>query len=165
MVTDNISLQIIKFYNVDSKNTATTKVAPVEKAPQRKKLVIALEILLAVLFVVGIAVMRFGSRTQTVSERSSRPPQNYSINIKTDTTCNIDSVSALYGVKIEDIVIFSKGGNFIMNVPVKKILKSRYYDNVSTFEMLYGANRKRIMTINNLTSPHISPGTTITIPF
>ncbi len=163
--TDNISLQIIKFYNVDSRTTISTTQAPVAKTSQRKKLVIALEILLAVLFVVGIAVMRFGNRTQPTTERPTRPPQNYSINIKTDTTCNIDSVSLLYGVKIEDIVIFSKGGNYIMNIPVKKILKTRYYDNLATFERLYGTSRKRIMIVNNLTSPHISPGTTITIPF
>ena len=163
--TDNISLQIIKFYNVDSRTTISTTQAPVAKTSQRKKLVIALEILLAVLFVVGIAVMRFGNRTQPTTERPTRPPQNYSINIKTDTTCNIDSVSLLYGVKIEDIVIFSKGGNYIMNIPVKKILKTRYYDNLATFERLYNTSRKRIMIVNNLTSPHISPGTTITIPF
>ena len=162
---DNISLQIIKFYNIEPKNTTTTNTPSEGSKPKIKKAVLILEILLAVLLVVGIAVMRFGSKTQNTIEKPTPPTQSYSINLKTDESCNIDSISQLYGVKIEDIVVYSKGGNFIMNIPVKKILKTRYFDNLATLEKHFGVSRHRLMIINNLKSPHFAPGTNITIPF
>lgn len=162
---DNISLQIIKFYNIEPKNTATVNTPNEESKPKIKKAVLILEILLAVLLVVGIAVMRFGSKPQNTIEKPTPPAQSYSINIKTDESCNIDSISKLYGVKIEDIVVYSRGGNFIMNIPVKKILKTRYYDNLATLEKHFGVSRHRLMIINNLKTPHFAPGTNITIPF
>ena len=162
---DNISLQIIKFYNIEPKNTTTVNTPSEGSKPKIKKAVLILEILLAVLLVVGIAVMRFGSKTQTTIEKPTPPTQSYSINLKTDESCNIDSISQLYGVKIEDIVVYSKGGNFIMNIPVKKILKTRYFDNLATLEKHFGVSRHRLMIINNLKTPHFAPGTNITIPF
>ena len=162
---DNISLQIIKFYNIEPKNTTTANTPSEGSKPKIKKAVLILEILLAVLLVVGIAVMRFGSKTQTTIEKPTPPTQSYSINLKTDESCNIDSISQLYGVKIEDIVVYSKGGNFIMNIPVKKILKTRYFDNLATLEKHFGVSRHRLMIINNLKTPHFAPGTNITIPF
>ena len=162
---DNISLQIIKFYNVEPKNSSENKPQEQTSKPQIKKAILVFEILLAVLLVVGIAVMRHSSKNQIPVEKPTQPTTSYSINIKTDVSCNIDSISQLYGVKIEDIVVYSQGGNFIMNIPVKKILKTRYFDNLATLEKQYGTSQRRIMIVNNLHSSHIAPGTNITIPF
>lgn len=162
---DNISLQIIKFYNVEAKNTPDANPQTQEAKPKTKKTLLFVEILLAILLVIGIAAMRFGSRSQSQSEKNIPPEKSYHINIQTTASCNIDSVSLLYGIKIEDITVYSIGGNYIMDIPVKKILKTRYYDNLATLERLYGTSRHRIMIINNLQSPHITPGTNLTIPF
>ena len=109
--------------------------------------------------------MRYSSKSQIPAEKPTPPTTSYSINIKTDASCNIDSISQLYGVKIEDIVVYSQGGNFIMNIPVKKILKTRYFDNLATLEKQYGTSQRRIMIVNNFHSTHVAPGTNITIPF
>ena len=162
---DNISLQIIKFYNVESKNLSETKPHEQTQKPQIKKAILVFEILLAVLLVAGIAVMRYSSKSQIPAEKPTPPTTSYCINIKTDASCNIDSISQLYGVKIEDIVVYSQGGNFIMNIPVKKILKTRYFDNLATLEKQYGTSQRRIMIVNNFHSTHVAPGTNITIPF
>ena len=46
-----------------------------------------------------------------------------------------------------------------------KIIRTRFYDNMSTIEKQFGVSRRRIMQINHLDSEHINPGTSITIPF
>ena len=164
--TDNITMQIIKFYNVEPKSATAPEIqSNPETKPSRKKYIIALEIALAVMLIIGIAAMRFGRRTTPPPDRNTLPQNQYSINIVTDSTCSIDSLSTLYNVKIEDIVIFSKAGNYMVNIPVKRIIKTRFYDNIYTYETLYGVSRKRIITVNNLKSGHIKPGTTLTIPF
>ena len=164
--TDNITLQIIKFYNVEPKSatTAETPIVP-QITSNRRKYTLAIEIALAVLLIAGIVFMRFSNKNNIVPDRPPASQQSYSIDIQTDSTCNIDSVSALYNVKIEDIVVFSKAGNIIMNIPVKKIIRTRFYDNMSTIEKQFGVSRRRIMQINHLDSEHINPGTSITIPF
>ena len=162
---DNITLQIIKFYNVEPKNSSENKPNETTSKPQLKKAILVFEILLAVLIVVGIAVMRHSGKNPTPAEKPTPPNTSYSINIKTDESCNIDSISQLYGVKIEDIVVYSQGGNFIMNIPVKKILKTRYFDNLATLEKQYGTSQRRIMIVNKFQSTHVAPGTNITIPF
>ena len=158
---DNITFQIIKFYNLDNPKTDES---PVSERPssKRKKTGLLIGIPLVLALITGIIfALRYSQNRKT---EASREPETAVFEICADTLSNADSVIRLFGIAPEKITYAEKNGKKHMYVPVKKIHCVRYYDNVLTLARLYDTDAGLIMRVNGLKDVRLEPGTELIIP-
>ena len=154
---DNITLQIIKFYNVSEEKTAQTPIIN----PKKKSTLLAGVAVILFLIAGIILALRYGRDHKPDSAPESR---NFYAEFDTDTLSDTDSVIRTFEADPEKAVFSEENGRHIMKLPVKKILTVRYYDNVYTLSKLYNTPAELIMRVNRLEDTRIEPGTEIIIP-
>ncbi|MBQ3657253.1 MAG: Stp1/IreP family PP2C-type Ser/Thr phosphatase [Bacteroidales bacterium] len=158
---DNITLQIIKFYNVNEEKTAETPVS--ENFITRKKkssLLIGISVIL--ILIAGIILaLRYGKDRKT---DFSTVNKTVYAEFNTDTLTNKDSVIKAFEADPEKVIFKNENGKNMMYLPVKKMLTVRYYDNVYTLSKLYNTPAELIMRVNHLKDSRIEPGIEIIIP-
>lgn len=159
---DNITLQLIKFFNVDIEKTDQRPIV-VPKAVQGKakwSVIIA-----AVVALVLTAALLLGIRIRKSQGADKDMESSVSIiRIDVDSTTNCDSIISLYGVDSESVRFVSRGGRSQICVPIKKVVVVRYFDNLQTLEMLYGTPADKIRKVNGLSNDILQPGSELIIP-
>ena len=154
---DNITLQIIKFYNVNEEKTAQS---PIINPKKKSSLLIGISVILFLIAGIILA-LRYGKDRKTDNFSEGK---NVYAEFCTDTLTNKDSVIRAFEAVPEKVVFKNENGKNMMYLPVKKILTVRYYDNVYTLSKLYNTPAELIMRVNNLKDTRIEPGTEIIIP-
>ncbi|MCQ2975360.1 MAG: protein phosphatase 2C domain-containing protein [Bacteroidales bacterium] len=165
---DNISLQIIKFFNVDSKlnnNTKTTNKPKFENSNRRRNYISFAGLVILIVLFLGVILLRNNNEERFDIEKNKTDfKNNFISSIEIFNQEDIDSIVQLYNLDTNKLSIVDNNGRTFVAFNVKKIVKTRFYDNVITLEKQFNIDRKRLMTINKLNTYNINPGTEIVIP-
>lgn len=165
---DNITFQIIKFFDVEATSGSAGHSAPADDgqypaSPGRTSLTIAIgAILIAVLCV--LLYLRGNRRAEPQYSDGTQAQSERLVSYDLDTVSSIDSVLALYGIDGAQALYTTENGHRIMHVPVRAIITTRYYDNLNTLELLYNTPKAKIIKANNLRGGRIEPARKLIIP-
>jgi serine/threonine protein phosphatase PrpC len=167
---DNITFQLIKFFNLENTNERTdqTIVRPTEEeAAAIKRTPVAMAILSVLIIILGVLMYLKEAKENAAQEQNSSASASceqvaiYDITTQAD----VDSIAAIYGLQPAQIeTITQPDGGRQMRVPVKKIHTVRLYDNLETLQLLYGVPKERIIKINGLRDGFLEPAREIIIP-
>ncbi|MBQ5403191.1 MAG: protein phosphatase 2C domain-containing protein [Bacteroidales bacterium] len=156
---DNITLQIIKFYNVDYEKTGQK---PIDSRFSIKKTNSLLIILAAVvIFMAGII---FALKYNKSRKNEQKTEEITRVEFDLDSLECKDSVLKIFGLKDEDVQYEEISGKHYMSIPVKKIIIIRYYDNIYTLSKLYGVSVEKLLKVNALKNKQLEPGDEFIIP-
>jgi hypothetical protein len=167
---DNITFQLIKFFNLENTNERTdqTFVRPTEdEAAAIKRTPVALAILSVLIIILGVLMYLKEAKENAAQEQNSSASASceqvaiYDITTQAD----VDSIAAIYGLQPAQIeTITQPDGGRQMRVPVRKIHTVRIYDNLETLQLLYGVPKERIIKVNGLRDGFLEPAREIIIP-
>lgn len=169
---DNITFQLIKFFNVDAtaERTEQTPVPAAQPAePPAKHTPVTMAILVVVVLILGVLMYlkdakqnrQGGTSQSSCTVQCGDQVAIYDI----DSTTNADSIAALYGIPLQDIPIVTlTDGRRQLRVPIQRIHTVRFYDNLHTIEKLYGVPREKIIKINGIKGEDLEHAREIIIP-
>ena len=157
---DNITLQLVKFYNVNNFTDGHKKHYKFNAHFNVKIFIVVL--LLATL--IGVYYMRqVHNNNQDFVMANDKKVEFVKIQIESPELA--DSLLEVFNVASKDaIIIIANKKNFVQ-LPVKKIFTTRYYDNLAVLEKLYGTSAQRIKKANKLNNEPLAPGIKIIIPY
>ncbi|MCR5454008.1 MAG: protein phosphatase 2C domain-containing protein [Bacteroidales bacterium] len=168
---DNITFQIIKFFNLENttERTEQTPIISPQEAENAKRTPVALALLSIVIIILG--VLMYLKEAKQDEQLAQNPSQNAYTDKDLSVAYNIrnykeaDSIAALYGISTSDATILTSiDGSIEMMIPIRKIHTARFYDNLSTLEKLYGVPKERIKAVNKLQGEALQPAHEIIIP-
>ena len=168
---DNITFQLIKFFNVDAtaERTDQTPVAPEEDASATKRTPVVMAILSVIIIILGVLMYLKEAKKQSQdiqnpAQTSTCGGDNVAI-YDISSAASVDSIAALYGIDPQQIPMESfPDGRRQLRIPVRKIHTVRFYDNLATLEKLYGTPREKIIRVNGLKGESLEPAREIIIP-
>ncbi len=165
---DNVTLQIIKFFNVETTAESTGQ-TPVmmhddDKTMPRGRTSLTIAILAIILLVLGVLLYLRGNRRHEPFPQDSATMQELMVKYDLDTLGNADSVIQAFGIPPNKVIYTNDNGHRLMCVPVKAIITTRYYDNLNTLQLLYNTPKERIARVNNLGDSEIKPAQQLIIP-
>ena len=171
---DNITFQIIKFFNIDitaERTEQTPLVADKETITATKRTPIAVAILSVVIIILGVLMylkeVKKQEQEARIAAQAQSPGSDYVAIYDIDSTTNVESIAELYGLdskQLESVTSILPDGCRQLRIPVKKIHTARFYDNLSTLELLYGTPKEKIKRINGIKGESIEPAREIIIP-
>ncbi|MCQ2252932.1 MAG: protein phosphatase 2C domain-containing protein [Bacteroidales bacterium] len=161
---DNVTLQIIKFFNVDI-HTDKTEQTPIYNDYDTSKghTPLAIAIIAIVLSVLGVLFYLKETKKQESRAAANTAHGEYITYDITQST-NIDSILQVFGIPKSKAIFADNNGQQTMQIPVRKVMTARYYDTPTLLEQLYGVPRERIIKVNNLKNQNTEPGREIIIP-
>lgn len=168
---DNITFQLIKFFNLEN-TTERTEQTPI-RTPQEedtaRRTPVALALLSVVIIILGVLMYLKEAKqnrqsAQNQSQTTALSGEQVAIyDINNDNTA--DSIAALYGITTNQTEIITlPDGRRQMRIPIRKIHTTRFFDNLSTIEMLYGVPKQKIKTVNGIKGEALEPAQEIIIP-
>ena len=158
---DNITLQIIKFYNVNYEKTEQRpSFSGILGGKKKNSFIISVFVVLLLLSVIVLA-LRYGKKHRTEFQNFT---QGTILEVDIDTVKNADSLISLFEINPEHVNVKFKDGKKMMYLPIKKIITVRYYDDIYTLSKLYSTPVELILKVNSLKNTHLEPGTEIIIP-
>jgi serine/threonine protein phosphatase PrpC len=156
---DNITLQIIKFYNVDYEKTEQRPT--ITEFVNKNKSNILIGVAAALILIIGLMFsMRYTKDNQCEVYTNQK---NIFLKIDPDTIPDTDSLLETFGLDFSKVVYVNQGGKKLINLPIRKIVTVRYYDTIYTLAKLYHTTPEKIMKVNGLKSEHLKPGTELII--
>ncbi len=169
---DNITFQIIKFFNLEN-TTERTEQTPLhtdeEEAAATRRTPVVMAILSVVIITLGVLMYLKEAKENVMSNQNPTSSSAactdqvaiYDINTQRDA----DSIAAIYGIKPDATEITTlPDGRKQMRITVKKIHTVRFYDNLNTIERLYGVSKEKIKRINGLQDDNINSVQELIIP-
>ena len=156
---DNITLQIIKFYNVDYEKTGQKHIDSGFSIKKTNSLLIILAAV--VIFMAGII---FALKYNKSRKNEQKTEEITRVEFDLDSLECKDSVLKIFGLKDEDAQYEEISGKHYMSIPVRKIIIIRYYDNIYTLSKLYGVSVEKLLKVNALKNKHLEPGDEFIIP-
>lgn len=168
---DNITLQIIKFYNMNplSDNTEQTPLQVSDTEHIHTRTPVAIAILSMIFIILGVLMYLKEEKKKTIHhhvESTSASNAAYTATFAIESQQCADSIAKIFGIESSQAVFFSSpDSTHYIKIPVKAITTARYYDNLHTLEMLYGTPANKIKKANGITGDEITPASEIIIPF
>ena len=167
---DNITFQIIKFFNLENttERTDQTPVLTEQDVAASRRTPVAVAILSVVLIILGVLMYLKEAKKSSLAElnQSAAPSAHEQTTIfKVIANDDVDSIAALYGVEPQRIEVTKlPDGRRQMKIPIKKIHTTRFYDDLNTIERLYGTSKERIKKTNGLKGDVLEPACELIIP-
>lgn len=165
---DNVTLQIIKFFNVETtaESTGQSKVMqPEEQAVPKGRTSLTIAILAIIIVVLSVMLYLRENRRHDSASADATPATELMVRYNLDTIANPDSLIQMFGIENGKVIYTNDSGIRLMCIPVKAIITARYFDNINTLEMLYNTPREKIIRANNLDgNGHIRPAQQLIIP-
>lgn len=169
---DNITFQIIKFFNLEN-TTERTDQTPLrtdeEEVAAIRRTPVVMAILSVVIIILGVLMYLKEAKENAISNQNpaAQPASGtdqaaiYDIRTQRDA----DSIAAIYGIQPDNAEITTHpDGRKQMRIPVRKIHTVRFYDNLNTIERLYGVPKEKIKKINGLHDDDINNVQELIIP-
>ncbi len=168
---DNITFQLIKFFNINSvtaeRTEQTAVVAEDANDVAEKRTPVTVAILSVLVIILGVLMYLKEAKTHaSVGQGRVDFGGDEVVVCDLGAANSLDSIAGIFGVEPQSITVTSfPDGRCQVRVPVKKIHIVRFYDNLMTLEMLYGTPREKIIRANSLHGEFdIEPASEIIIP-
>jgi len=164
---DNVTLQIIKFFNVEITAESTGQSAIIsasENNVPKGRTSLTIAILAIIIVVLSVMLYLRQNRRHDAYTPDSYQQSELMMRYDLDTIANADSIIQMFGIPNDKVIYTNDKDHRLMCIPVKAIITTRYYDNLNTLQMLYHTPKEKIIRANNLSDGQIKPAQQIIIP-
>ena len=157
---DNITLQLIKFYNIDNKKKQINN----SFLPLKNKIIAISAVVAIVVALFGVYFMRQKKLNSVETQHEPEKREEF-VKIQITEQQQIPQLLETFNINHKDAIFITANGKNFVQLPIKKTITTRCYDNLITLEKLYGTPAERIKKANKLNSDFLAPGKKLIIPY